>query len=100
MTYTGHRADCLGPPRYEVLVAGEDGRLRPFSGPDLSEAHGLQHRRLRIRPDQLVFENACVRAARRDTADQQIGARRRAGRGDPGHARSIAWLEAAALAAA
>src|SRR5262249_11009941 len=47
------------PRRCEVLVAAEAGRLRRFSGPHLSETHGLQHRRLRIRPHELVFENAC-----------------------------------------
>src|SRR5262245_26444657 len=82
-----------------VLVAAEDGRLRPLSGPDLSETHGLQCRRLSIRPDELVFENACVRASSRNTADQQIGARRRAGRGDPCAGRSAEWLEGGDLAA-
>jgi len=62
----------------------------------LSETHGLQRRRLSIRPDELVFENACVRA--RDTADQQIGAHRRAGRGDPCAAGSIEWFEGGHLA--
>src|SRR5262249_25727664 len=85
-------------PRYEVLVAAEAGRLRRSSGPDLSETHGLQCRRLRIRPDKLVFENACVRASSRDTADQQMGARRRAGRGDPCAGGSIEWVEGGDLA--
>ena len=44
------------------LVAAEDGRLRPFSGPDLAETHGLQCRRLSVRSDKLVFDDACVRA--------------------------------------
>src|SRR5262249_19183336 len=81
-----------------VLVAAEVGRLRRFSGPDLSETHGLQCRRLSIRPDELVFENACVRASSRDTADQQIGARRGARRGDPCAGGSIEWFEGADLA--
>src|SRR6266481_366851 len=79
---------------YEVLVAAEHRRLRPFSRPDLSEPHGLQCCRLSIRSDELVFENACVRASSRKTADQQIGARGRAGRGDPCAGGSIEWLEA------
>ena len=83
---------------YEVLVAAEAGRLRRFSGPHLSETHGLQHRRLRIRPHELVFENACVRASSRDAADQQIGARRRAARGDPCAGESIEWFEGGDLA--
>src|SRR5215471_19094252 len=82
----------------EVLVAAEAGRLRRFSRPDLSETHGFQRRRLRIRPHQLVFENACVRASIRDTADQQIGARRRAGRGDPCAGGSVEWFEGGDLA--
>src|ERR1700738_5349521 len=65
------------------LIAAKDGRLRSSSGPDSSETHGLQCRRLRTRSDELVFENACVRASSRDTADQQIGTRRRAERGEP-----------------
>src|SRR5262249_35750416 len=60
--------------------------------------HGLQHRRLSIRPDQLVFENACVRASSRNTADQQIGPRRRAGGGDPRAGGSIEWFEGGDLA--
>src|SRR3954471_8146369 len=80
------------------LVAAEDGRLRPFSGPDLAETHGLQRRRLSVRSDEIVFENACVRAPGRNAADQQVGARRRAGRGNPGAGRSIEWLELGDLA--
>jgi CRP-like cAMP-binding protein len=53
----------------------------------LSETHGLQHRRPRIRPHQLVFENACVRASSRDSADQQVGARR--DRVEPVHIRDL-----------
>ena len=95
MTFSEISRRC---PRCEVLVAAEAGRLRRFSGPDLSETHGLQHRRLRIRPHQLVFENACVRASSYDTADQQIGARRRAGGGDPCAGGSIEWFEGGDLA--
>ena len=54
--------------RVVVLIAAEDGGLRPFSGPDLAETHGLQRRRLGVRSDQFVFLNACVRAVRRNTA--------------------------------
>jgi hypothetical protein len=93
-----HRLTATATPRCEVLVAAEDGRLRPLSGPDLSEAHGLQCRRLSIRSDELVFENACIRASSRNTADQQIGARRRAGRGDACADRSVEWLEGGDLA--
>src|SRR6516225_5762398 len=96
--YLSHRLTGTATPHCEVLVAAEDGRLRRFSGPDLSETHGLQCRRLRIRPDQLVFENACVRAFSRDTADQQIGPRRRAGGGDPRAGRSVEWFEGGDLA--
>jgi hypothetical protein len=84
--------------RCERLVAAEHGGLRRFSGPDLSETHGLQRRRLSTRPDELVFENACIRAPSRNTADQQIGARRRAGRGDPCAGGSVEWLEGGDLA--
>src|SRR5262249_19719738 len=98
MTYSGHRADCLRPSRYEVLVAAEAGRLRPFSGPDLSEAHGLQHRRRRPRPTQLLFEDASLDPARRGAADQQKGGRRRGGGGDPCTGGSIEWFEGGDLA--
>src|SRR5262249_17256155 len=50
--------DCDRRSAAGTLVAAEDGGLRRFPGPDLSETHGLQRRRLRIRPDELVFENA------------------------------------------
>src|SRR5262249_48629246 len=90
---------CCGSIRQKrALVAAEGGRLRPFSGPDLPETHGLQCRRRSVRPDQLVFENARVRAASRNAADEQIGARRRAGRGDPRAGGSIEWLELGDLA--
>ena len=49
--------------------------------------------RLSVRSDEFVLENACVRASRRNTADQQIGAGRRAGRGDPCAGRSVEWLK-------
>jgi hypothetical protein len=84
--------------RHEVLVAAEHGRLRAFSGPDLSETHGLQRRRLSVRSDELVFENACVGASGGNTADQQIGAGRRAGRGDPCAGGSVERLEGGDLA--
>ncbi len=79
--------------RCEALIAAEDRGLRSFSRPDLSETHCLQCGRLRVRSDELVFGNTCVRASSRDTADQQIGARRRAGRRDPCAGRSIERLE-------
>src|ERR1700680_2802481 len=82
----------------ELLVTAEDGRLRPFSRPDWSETHGLKCRRLSVRSDEVVFDNACVRASSRNTADQQMGAHRRAGRGDPRAGRSIEGLEAGDLA--
>ena len=66
----------------ELLVAAEDGR-RPFSGPDLSETHGFKPSRLSVRSDEIVFDDACVRSSRRNTADQEIGAGRRTGRGHP-----------------
>src|SRR5262249_39310051 len=53
-----------------LLVAAEAGSLRPFSGPDLSETHGLQCRRLSVRSDELVFDDARVRPSSRDTADR------------------------------
>ena len=81
-----------------VLVAAENGGLRRFPRPDLSKTHGLQRRRLRIRPDELVFENAWVGASSGNTADQQIGARRRAGRGDACAGGSVEWLEGGDLA--
>src|ERR1700730_12917701 len=80
-----------------MLVAAEAGGLRRSSGPDLSAPQRLQGCRLSMRSDELVFENACVRASSRDTADQQIGARGRAGRGDPCAGRSNEWLEAGDL---
>src|SRR5262249_9366185 len=83
-----------------ALVAAKDSRLRRFSGPDLSEAQSLQRRRLSIQSDELVFENAYVRASARNTADQQIGARRRAGRGDPCAGGSVERLEGGDLAEA
>ena len=85
----------------ELPVAAEDGR-RPFSGPDLSETHGFKTSRLSVRPDEIVFDDACVRSCGRNTADQEIGAGRRTGRGHPYAARSTArstkWLEARDLA--
>ena len=53
----------------------------------------MQSCRLTVRSDELVFENACVRASSRNTADQQIGARRCARRSDPCAARSIERFE-------
>ena len=70
----------------------------PFPDQTWSETHGLECRRLSVRSDELVFEDACVGASCRNTADQQVGARRRAGRGDPCAGRSIEWLEAGDLA--
>src|SRR4051812_23594922 len=83
---------------YAVLVAAEDGRLRPFTGPDLAETHCLQRCRPSVWPDEIVLENACVRAPSRNTADQQVGARRRAGRCDPRAGGSIERLELGDLA--
>src|SRR6266540_7047607 len=94
------KADRIGNSNRscEALVAAQNGRLRPFSGPDLSETHGLQCRRLSVRSGEVVFENACVGASCRNTADQQVGARRRAGCSDPCAGKSIEWLEAGHLA--
>src|SRR4051812_10509549 len=80
-----------------ALVAAQNGRLRSFSRPDLSQKHGFERPRL-SRSDELVFEDACVGASCRNTAHQQVGARRGAGCGDPCSARSIEWLEAGHLA--
>jgi len=81
-----------------LSVAAQHGRLRFFPGPDLAETHGLQCPRLSIRSDEVVFEDACVRAPGRNTADQQIGAGRRAGRGDPCAGRASERLETGDLA--
>ena len=43
----------------QVLIAAEAG-WRSFSGPDLSETQRFQRRRLRIRSDEIVFDNACA----------------------------------------
>jgi len=81
----------------QVLIAAEAG-WRSFSGPDLSETQRFQRRRLRIRSDEIVFDNACVRAPGPGTADQEIGAGRRTGRRHPRAAGSAEWLEARDLA--
>src|SRR6185437_6503460 len=80
--------------RNHALIAAKDGRVRCFSGPDLSETNGLQGGRLRAPSDELVFENTCVRASGRNATDQEIGARRRAGCGDPCAGRPAERLEA------
>src|SRR5436190_13505884 len=78
------------PPLSFALITAEAGRLRAFPGPDLAETHGLQCCRVSVRSDELVFENARARASlARNTADQQVGARCRAGRGDPCAGRAI-----------
>jgi len=80
------------------LLIATEGRWRSFSGPDLSETHSFKRHRLRVRSDEIVFDDACVRTSGRGAADQEIGASRRTGRGHPPAARSAEWLEARDLA--
>ena len=103
MTQSGHKPLAVAAPHNSgrdarFSIAAERWRRRRLSGPDLSETHGFKRRRLRVRPDEIVFDDACVRASGRGAADQEIGAGRGTGRGHPRATRSAEWLEARDLA--
>src|SRR5215467_3662386 len=59
-----HPSDSIST--HHALITAENGRLRSLSGPDLSETHSLQGRRLSVRSDELILENACVGASGRN----------------------------------
>src|SRR5947209_7871879 len=80
-----------------ALIPAKGRRSGTFSGPNLSETNGFQFRGLWVRSDKFVFENACVRASRQNTADQQMRARCRTCDGNPCAGNTTKRLERADL---
>src|SRR5882757_8615202 len=81
-----------------LIVAAKDGRLRACRGRDFAETPGLQRRRLRVRPDELVPHHARALALRGHAADQQVGAGGRARGGDACAGCPVERIEARDLA--
>ena len=66
-TQSGHKPLAVAAPHNSgrdarFSIAAERWRRRRLSGPDLSETHRFKRRRLRVRPDEIVFDDACVLA--------------------------------------